>query len=370
MTISIMLPLVRLWVPRDAYGRVWGLLQSGVQTGGLLAYAWYGHRLAQGNLPWRAPFALAATLCALTALLCARLLRDERPAPLPRPPAKGRAAAAAVPTSAAGSGRLLPAGLLRRFAAKPQFWLMLLAVGTYTPIYEYGTFVSNYLKQLEIARDGNGGGAGGGAAAALHCIENQACAPRVALYQLSYIVSLLLGSMVYDRCSQRDSTSYVPLLPSGTCGHPTAPEPCALAQGSPLGLKAEGQGPRRVEDDDAEAGQRRRPGARPRSPIPPPLSLQARQGPDGLFAHERKRRLLGGPLPLGATSLRAAAATRPDRRAVGAAGQRPVIGGGGHHRQWRAVGTPQPAGCFGTAAAAVAPRRWDQDGARCGGYTP
>ena len=27
-------------VPRDAYGRVWGLLQSGVQSGGLLAYTW------------------------------------------------------------------------------------------------------------------------------------------------------------------------------------------------------------------------------------------------------------------------------------------------------------------------------------------
>jgi hypothetical protein len=198
MTISIMLPLVRLWVPRDAYGKVWGLLQSGVQTGGLLAYAWYGHRLAQGPgaLPWRAPFALAAALCALAALLCGRLLRAERPAaPTPLSAATGRApaatrtaaaaAAAAATTSAAGSGaagsgaagsgaagsgKLLPRGLLRRFAAKPQFWLMLLAVGTYTPIYEYGTFVSNYLKQLEIGRDSPASGA----ATALHCIENQA----------------------------------------------------------------------------------------------------------------------------------------------------------------------------------------------------
>jgi hypothetical protein len=67
-------------------------------------------------------------------------------------------------------GKRLPRGLLRRFAAKPQFWLMLLAVGTYTPIYEYGTFVSNYLKQLEIGRDSPASGA----ATALHCIENQA----------------------------------------------------------------------------------------------------------------------------------------------------------------------------------------------------
>ena len=118
MTISIMLPLVRLWVPRDAYGRVWGLLQSGVQTGGLLAYAWYGHRLAQGPhaLPWRAPFALAATLTALTALVCGRFLRAERPAP-PEPAAVGRAvpttrtaaaATAAATAAAAGSGWRLP----------------------------------------------------------------------------------------------------------------------------------------------------------------------------------------------------------------------------------------------------------------------
>lgn len=32
MTVTLMLPFVRTWVPRDAYGRVWGLLQSGVQT--------------------------------------------------------------------------------------------------------------------------------------------------------------------------------------------------------------------------------------------------------------------------------------------------------------------------------------------------
>ena len=81
---------------------------------------------------------------------------------------------------------------------------MLLAIATYTPIYEYGTFVSNYLKQLEIERDRTPRAEMANAASALHCIENQACAPRVALYQLSYIVSLLLGSMVYDRCSQLD----------------------------------------------------------------------------------------------------------------------------------------------------------------------
>ena len=234
-------------MPRDAYGKVWGLLQSGVQTGGLLAYAWYGHRLAHpeahGALPWRAPFALAASLCALTALLCARLLRDERAAPpAPPAPAATRRAAAATRTNtavaasaarsdkaagsdrAAGSGNMAGSGkllreagaagggkLLRRFAAKPQFWLMLLAVGCYTPIYEYGTFVSNYLKQLEIGRDSPAG-----AATALHCIENQACAPRVALYQLSYIVSLLLGSVVYDRCSQLDKALMVFLLMSAS----------------------------------------------------------------------------------------------------------------------------------------------------------
>ena len=37
MTVTLMLPFVRTWVPRDAYGRVWGLLQSGVQTVRLMA---------------------------------------------------------------------------------------------------------------------------------------------------------------------------------------------------------------------------------------------------------------------------------------------------------------------------------------------
>ena len=34
MSISIMVPMVRSWVPRKFYARTWALLQSGVQTGG------------------------------------------------------------------------------------------------------------------------------------------------------------------------------------------------------------------------------------------------------------------------------------------------------------------------------------------------
>ena len=106
MTISIMLPLVRLWVPRDAYGRVWGLLQSGVQTGGLLAYTYYGQQLSRGAGSWRAPFALAAGLGALTALACALLLR---PAPAVAPPSAtagkphARGGDSAAPTAAAAA---------------------------------------------------------------------------------------------------------------------------------------------------------------------------------------------------------------------------------------------------------------------------
>ena len=40
--------------------------------------------------------------------------------------------------------------------------------------------------------------------------------PRVALYQLSYIVSLLLGSVVYDSCSQLDKALMVFLLMSAS----------------------------------------------------------------------------------------------------------------------------------------------------------
>jgi len=43
MTVTLMLPFVRTWVPRDAYGRVWGLLQSGVQTVSAATRAAIGH---------------------------------------------------------------------------------------------------------------------------------------------------------------------------------------------------------------------------------------------------------------------------------------------------------------------------------------
>jgi MFS family permease len=208
--------MVRHWVPRREYGKTWALLQSGLQTGGLVAYEAFGSMLATNSLRWQMPFQLSAVLSLGHALLCARVLRESAPSneleqkrnalwslitfswarksPPPPPPVVSGQAPRDKSSSWLSSS-------LRKFARKPQFWLMLVAVAAYTPIYEYGTFVTSYLRQLQPA----GTLATPPPTPSLvgkHCIESRACAGRYGVYQLSYIVSLIAGSFVYDKCSQ------------------------------------------------------------------------------------------------------------------------------------------------------------------------
>ena len=83
---------------------------------------------------------------------------------------------------------------------------MLVAVASYMPIYEYGSFITQYLRQLP--------GAGGADDGVGHCIQSAACSGRYGAYQKSYVVSLLLGSLVYDRSSQLDKALMILTLTS------------------------------------------------------------------------------------------------------------------------------------------------------------
>lgn len=50
------------------------------------------------------------------------------------------------------------------------------------------------------------------------CIEQSACADRYGAYQTSYVLSLVVGSFIYDRCSQFDKALMVLLLMSCNVG--------------------------------------------------------------------------------------------------------------------------------------------------------
>ena len=69
-----MLPFIRNWFPRDAYGRVWGFLNSGVQTGYLVASALYAVPLRTSTLQWEKPFLLVSGLAGMRGLRQCRAL--------------------------------------------------------------------------------------------------------------------------------------------------------------------------------------------------------------------------------------------------------------------------------------------------------
>lgn len=196
MSISIMVPMVRSWVPRNFYGRTWALLQSGIQSGGLLAYEYYSRRIARGGLHWRQVHLSTALLSAMTLVLCSQLL-DAKPT-TSQPKSKQADDGAVASGQAPDDEHVLLwfRSLLSKFVKKRQFWLMLIAVSSYMPIYEYGSFITQYLRQLP--------GASGADDGVGHCIQSKVCSGRYGAYQKSYIVSLLLGSFIYDRCSQLD----------------------------------------------------------------------------------------------------------------------------------------------------------------------
>ena len=89
--------------------------------------------------------------------------------------------------------------LLRRFASRWQFWAMIVACACYSPIVEFGTYLSSYLKEIE------------GAKAFPACIASAGCERRYRIYVASYVTSLLAGSFIYDRCSQLDKALLVVL---------------------------------------------------------------------------------------------------------------------------------------------------------------
>ena len=107
----------------------------------------------------------------------------------------------AVPSAAPAAAEERPsfAVLLRRFASRWQFWAMIVACACYSPIVEFGTYLSSYLKEIE------------GAKAFPACIASAGCERRYRIYVASYVTSLLAGSFIYDRCSQLDKALLVVL---------------------------------------------------------------------------------------------------------------------------------------------------------------
>ena len=302
MAFPSLVAFVRNWFPRNAYGRVWGFLNSGFQSGYFLASLGYGPLVARGALGWRTPFEVVAALGAASPSRASGLLQNKpRPLAPPPPPAAppppgaeraeraeqkakggrrtrgggqggdggeaggaagdapgdaraarrraegahGGAARAlggarggrgargggggapshraggragtrtrghardrpgrrrrqggAVDRAGGGRGRPSFAVLLRRFASRWQFWAMIVACACYSPIVEFGTYLSSYLKEIE------------GAKAFPACIASAGCERRYRIYVASYVTSLLAGSFIYDRCSQLDKALLVVL---------------------------------------------------------------------------------------------------------------------------------------------------------------
>ena len=242
MTSSAMLPFLRNWFPREVYGVAWGFLQSGLQTGYLVASLLYSGRLLRKELGWAAPFAVASTLAAVLLVAIHMLLREKPP----EGPDLG-----APRYEELRKVQLAP--LLRKFSRRYVFWGMTIAVAAYAPLVEYSSFVGHYLQEMSaepseetaapaaepsslsvaplaaLARmalrflpgrgewvGGRWGAAPGGAAAEVQggasCQSSALCEGRYRTYVTAYVASLVAGSHAYDRCSQLDKALLVLLL--------------------------------------------------------------------------------------------------------------------------------------------------------------
>jgi hypothetical protein len=204
MATSTMLPFVGAWFPRAFYGRLFAVLFAGFQLGALTSsYVWQ-HLLLEGKLHWRVPFTQCAVGFGLLLAVCARWLR-ERPPPLPA----GAGAASegvsigAPSTPSAPSGTLRPStgaelgALLHKVTTRWVFWAMLLAVASYTPSVEYSSHVTSYLKEMSSSVDL-------GRSSGVVCLQSTVCEGRFRGYVSSYVVALLVGSVLYDRATQLD----------------------------------------------------------------------------------------------------------------------------------------------------------------------
>ena len=302
MAFPSLVAFVRNWFPRNAYGRVWGFLNSGFQSGYFLASLGYGPLVARGALGWRTPFEVVAALGAAHCLRCVGLLQNKpRPLAPPPPPAappppgaeraeraeqkvkaadddaraaaqgdggeagarsrrragwrparrgaerRARTAERRARSAARAAGAAHAAAAEARQAIAPEvglelhspartrpcrsaaakggavdragggrgtaelcgaaasvceplaIWAMIAACACYSPIVEFGTYLSSYLKEIE------------GAKAFPACIASAGCERRYRIYVASYVTSLLAGSFIYDRCSQLDKALLVVL---------------------------------------------------------------------------------------------------------------------------------------------------------------
>ena len=209
MAVSTMLPFVGAWFPRRFYGRVFALLFTGFQTGYLVVSYYWQHLLFADRLHWTVPFAQCTAGFGLLLVLCAVWLK-ERPPPPPDERAKGPAEALLSmvtrhsetrPSEGDAAEAETPArvklgALMHKVGTRWVFWAMLLACAAYAPAVEYSTHVTSYLKEMQSAE----GPARGG----FVCLQSVLCEGRYRNYVFSYVVSLLLGSVVYDRASQLD----------------------------------------------------------------------------------------------------------------------------------------------------------------------
>ena len=94
MAFPSLVAFVRNWFPRNAYGRVWGFLNSGFQSGYFLASLGYGPLVARGALGWRTPFEVVA---AVGAAHSARGYQRGVAASRPSAAERGASARASVP---------------------------------------------------------------------------------------------------------------------------------------------------------------------------------------------------------------------------------------------------------------------------------
>ncbi|KAL1507584.1 hypothetical protein AB1Y20_007203 [Prymnesium parvum] len=185
MATSTILPFVGAWFPRGAYGRVFAWLFSGFQAGYLfVSVYWQRVLFSERGLHWREPFATCTAFGVLLLLACAALLHE-------RPPS------AASPPAAAAPSRAPPLlKLVEKIRTRWVFWAMVVTVFAYTPIVEYSTHVTSYLKEMASEDKPTRNG--------FVCLASNLCEARYRKYVLSYVSSLAVGSVFYDRATQLD----------------------------------------------------------------------------------------------------------------------------------------------------------------------
>lgn len=145
MATSTMLPFVGHWFPRPAYGRVFAWIFTGFQAGYFFVSVYWQHLLfSHKGLHWRLPFVSCTAIGCILFVACSLMLK-ERPS---LPPRQEKVAAELPAPLGRKPPRLLP--LVTKMRTRWVFWAMLLTVFAYTPIVEYSTHVTTYLKEMPL----------------------------------------------------------------------------------------------------------------------------------------------------------------------------------------------------------------------------